>query len=274
MGDGMFECVGTTALCQRCELGYRGETCEPVACAPLHVAHAQIDCPGAFGGLTTFGSQCHATCDAGLSRVASHGDGHYICQPDGTWSGSIFCAASAGQQCTPEQFTCADGVCIDSSKVDDGRPDCPDGSDESHGIPPPIDPNCHEAPDVNGETCQRYISNGYTCDSMQAYSYDCHCACPGPSGLPPPVPNEGRHPCDTAEISAACGGDNLADLLTGDVCGSMCTQAAIRNWDACNDEAQQATHGAIAGGQWADTESMLSTMEPVVQMCRMQGGGH
>ena len=45
MGDGMFECVGTTALCQRCELGFHGESCEPVECAPLHVAHAQIDCP-------------------------------------------------------------------------------------------------------------------------------------------------------------------------------------------------------------------------------------
>ena len=51
---------------------------------------------GAFGGLATFGSQCHATCDTGLSRVASHGDGHYICQPDGTCLeglGLFFCTS-------------------------------------------------------------------------------------------------------------------------------------------------------------------------------------
>ena len=149
--DGMFECQGGNALCQRCELGFHGPNCERVQCANLAVQNADLDCPGMFGGLSTFGTQCEATCHEGLSRVAGRGDGHYICQPDGTWDGSIFCAASAGTQCGHDEFTCSDGVCIETSKIDDGTPDCPDGSDEPR--PRPQAPNCMEQPDTHGQRC-------------------------------------------------------------------------------------------------------------------------
>ncbi len=157
--DGLFECEGTAALCQRCELGFHGPNCERVQCANLAVQNADLDCPGMFGGLSTFGTQCQATCHPGLSRVAGRGDGHYICQPDGTWAGSIFCAASAGTQCQPNQFTCSDGVCIQASKVNDGTPDCPDGSDEPRR-PRPQPQGCMEQPDTHGQRCS-------TCESVQ-----------------------------------------------------------------------------------------------------------
>lgn len=116
------------------------------------------------------------------------------------------------------------------------------------------------------------ISSGYSCDAMQAYNYDCHCACPtSGGGLSPPEPNEGHRTCDTNAISAACTGDNMADLLTGNICRSVCTTTVIENWDACNRGFQEATRAGNAGS-WADTESMLSTMGSVVQMCR--GSGH
>ena len=156
MDDGMFECQGGSALCQRCELGFHGPNCERIQCATLAVENADLECPGMFGGLSTFGTQCRATCHTGLSRVAGRGEGNYICQPDGTWSGSIFCAASAGTQCGADEFTCSDGVCIQASKVNDGTPDCPDGSDEP--LPPPQQPNCSERPDTNGQRCS-------TCES-------------------------------------------------------------------------------------------------------------
>ena len=103
---------------------------------------------------------------------------------------------------------------------------------------------------------------------MQAYNYDCHCSCDGPSGLPPPEQNEGHKTCDSDAITAACTGDNMADLLSGDICTSTCTSTVIDNWDACNREIQDATHGGQAGGEWADTESMLASMGAVVHLCR------
>lgn len=115
------------------------------------------------------------------------------------------------------------------------------------------------------------IASGYSCDAMQAYNYDCHCACPDPSGLPPPEPNEGQKTCDTAAISAACS-NNVAELLSGNLCTSTCTTTVIDNWDACTREIQDATHGGHAGGDWTETESLLESMGAVVQMCR--GGGH
>jgi hypothetical protein len=158
-----------------CPSGNDEDNCQPTI--PPACTEDEVQCDD---GTCKLGKRCN-----GLAECADGSDeqGCSFCTPDQfpctgggcieehlRCDGTTHCSDGSDEQncvyeCPEDQFRCGTGVCLDIRRRCDGRPDCPDQSDEQD-CPRPESPQCSSTQFNCGDSC---IEMSFRCDGF----HDC-----------------------------------------------------------------------------------------------------